>query len=1096
MRPVKLTMQAFGSYGNMTQIDFRKPDQNLFLITGDTGAGKTTIFDAIVFALYGEASSIANKKDGVVLQSQYVEVNVEPFVELIFSEGTGKDSRLYTVRRVPKHLKMLTRGAGKNTGSREVTGSVSLIMPDGTEYPQKEADNKLNEILGLTKSQFMQVVMIAQGEFMELLRAKSDDKKVIFRKLFNTELYQNIVDELMNRKRSMEKDIAQIKTACQTETAHVIIPEEYQMNQEITALKKQINNGEIVVMEQFLTLLENLCETLEANTANAQKKLDLLSKIRDEKRDFHTNAEQLSGLYGQLESATMKLEQCNAVEEQMKENVLLAEQIRLSYEIKGEYVRYCDAQKNVQNCESALTEQQSRLPMLEQNARQAEKAMNQAKILSDQELAAYTSIYDSVNKELKLLKKIESVRLVRKNGQETLAKAQETERKARENLSELERKEKEWRSQLEQLLDVKERRALWNGKKQELTALAEKIREVETYQKNSISQLEEAKKAKSAYIKIRQLYEIKNQEYESARRIFLDDQAGFLAQELQPGKPCPVCGALEHPHPCAISEFHENITRESLEKLEQEISKLRNQQEQRAGAAKAAADLADAREKIWKEGFWKLVLQVIEIKEKFSSALDALPKELTFLENSEESFYEQKLHDEMQEEYLEKVLTEVQAVMQMWRDSVQKQDEQLKKDEQLLISLQTALEHIEEEKTKSRENADIAGQRLTEAIASAKSSDDVLEELERSREYESEEAARLKYKEAKEKKKKAENEFKAAQVQANTASEAFLNCTSLIRRYEKEIPDLQKNCQERKSVYEQILENRRTTEEEWMTTVNSHVKESAGELEKQVNDWKQKRIAALTEKEAAAKAIAGREKPNLENARMEMIEAEEHRIQAQNTLNLYKEQYKADKAALDLLILQLKKRGKIIEKHAKLESLYKLLSGNISGNRMDLETFVQRYYLEKILYSANRRFQDMSAGQFELRMVDAENAGKGKNRGLDLMVYSNVTGKEREVRTLSGGESFMAALALALGMADQIQESSAAINLDVMFVDEGFGSLDEHSREQAVKVLQELASGSKMIGIISHVTELKQEIEDQLIVTKDEKGSHVRWQIS
>ena len=227
-----------------------------------------------------------------------------------------------------------------------------------------------------------------------------------------------------------------------------------------------------------------------------------------------------------------------------------------------------------------------------------------------------------------------------------------------------------------------------------------------------------------------------------------------------------------------------------------------------------------------------------------------------------------------------------------------------------------------------------------------------------------------------------------------------------------------------------------------------------------------------------------------------MIEAEEHRIQAQNTLNLYKEQYKADKAALDLLILQLKKRGKIIEKHAKLESLYKLLSGNISGNRMDLETFVQRYYLEKILYSANRRFQDMSAGQFELRMVDAENAGKGKNRGLDLMVYSNVTGKEREVRTLSGGESFMAALALALGMADQIQESSAAINLDVMFVDEGFGSLDEHSREQAVKVLQELASGSKMIGIISHVTELKQEIEDQLIVTKDEKGSHVRWQIS
>jgi exonuclease SbcC len=163
---------------------------------------------------------------------------------------------------------------------------------------------------------------------------------------------------------------------------------------------------------------------------------------------------------------------------------------------------------------------------------------------------------------------------------------------------------------------------------------------------------------------------------------------------------------------------------------------------------------------------------------------------------------------------------------------------------------------------------------------------------------------------------------------------------------------------------------------------------------------------------------------------------------------------------------------------------------------MDLETYVQRYYLERILYAANLRFSEMSAGQFELRMYDLDKAGEGKNKGLDLMVYSSVTGKEREVRTLSGGESFMAALSLALGMADQIQERSAAVNLDVMFIDEGFGSLDDHSRNQAVRVLMNMAGGSKLIGIISHVTELKQEIDNQLVVTKDDEGSHVRWQIS
>lgn len=163
---------------------------------------------------------------------------------------------------------------------------------------------------------------------------------------------------------------------------------------------------------------------------------------------------------------------------------------------------------------------------------------------------------------------------------------------------------------------------------------------------------------------------------------------------------------------------------------------------------------------------------------------------------------------------------------------------------------------------------------------------------------------------------------------------------------------------------------------------------------------------------------------------------------------------------------------------------------------MDLETYVQRRYLARILRAANARFREMSLGQYELRMTDLKRAGEGKNSGLDLMVYSSVTGKERDVRTLSGGESFMAALSLALGMADLITSSHAGIHLDMMLIDEGFGTLDDHAREQAVRVLKNMAGNARLIGIISHVTELKQEVEDQLLVTKDARGSHVRWQIS
>ncbi|MCD8330496.1 MAG: DNA repair protein, partial [Lachnospiraceae bacterium] len=247
-------------------------------------------------------------------------------------------------------------------------------------------------------------------------------------------------------------------------------------------------------------------------------------------------------------------------------------------------------------------------------------------------------------------------------------------------------------------------------------------------------------------------------------------------------------------------------------------------------------------------------------------------------------------------------------------------------------------------------------------------------------------------------------------------------------------------------------------------------------------------------RETAEEAIAGRERPEPEMLREAVTRAEETVRERQAAYEAIHRMLLTDTEVRDALAAQLAERAGRMQEYARLDSLYERLAGKRTGSCMDMETYVQRYYLQRILRAANVRFHEMSAGQFALRMVDAERAGEGKNRGLDLMVYSQVTGKEREVRTLSGGESFLAALSLALGMADQIQESSASVHLDMMFIDEGFGSLDEHSRTQAVKVLQQMAGGSKLIGIISHVSELKQEIEDQLLVTKGEDGSHAVWQ--
>ena len=217
--------------------------------------------------------------------------------------------------------------------------------------------------------------------------------------------------------------------------------------------------------------------------------------------------------------------------------------------------------------------------------------------------------------------------------------------------------------------------------------------------------------------------------------------------------------------------------------------------------------------------------------------------------------------------------------------------------------------------------------------------------------------------------------------------------------------------------------------------------------------------------------------------------------EAQERLEKWRSDFKINRDVKERLREQTEGRAQAMETQDHLNALYDQLAGKRTGSRMDIETYVQRYYLQKILEAANRRFREMSAGQFEMRLMQEDRAGEGKNRGLDLMVYSAVTGREREVRTLSGGESFMAALSLALGMADEIR-GRAAVNLDMMFIDEGFGSLDDHARDQAVRVLQDMAGGDRLIGIISHVSELKQQIEDQLIVQKGDEGSRVRWQIS
>ena len=1063
MRPLKLVMQAFGSYGNRTEIDFEKPDQNLFLITGNTGSGKTTIFDAIVSALYGEASSNANKKNGAELQSQFVEIGTEPFVSLTFSEKNGTEIDLYTVKRIPRHVRPLKRGSGEKMVSEEV----SLTMPDGSEYPAKETDAKLMEIVGLTKEQFMQVAMIAQGEFMELLRAKSDDKKMIFRKLFHTGLYEEIKNEFAVRKKEKQAEIDQIRMRCIAEISRTELPESLEQTAFLKEKKKELEKSKdfsVTVLEQFLEKLELLCEELSKRTKEAKKIVQKRSQERDHARDAAAKASQLLKSFVQLEDAEKTLQSLKEQEEAITERQELAVRVEDAWEVQAVYQRLLDCKKMLEKLRSDLQEQTEQLPNLMEDTKLCIQNTKDAKHQQEEEVAAFTKVEEKVKKAMEVFTKMEAAGQDVIQKEKALQNAEEKEREVKAKKEQLEKQQEAWRERSQQLAQSEKNLALWQAKQKDFGLLETEFSRAEQTEKEYKTQKQTTEKRRLAYRAASLEFEEKNAVYEQKRKIFLNAQAGFLAQELKEGCPCPVCGSTEHPSPCKLEEEHQNLTKEMIEELALQAEQLRGKQEQAAAAAEAAGSLLEEKQKNAGESFEHLRSRAKEVLDLEEICAD-------FLEQMKGEFLHQSKKMEAEGRQLQKEVNEYQMLL-------------------------SALTKAEKQKEQFQEKLEQSAKETADAKTALERSRVMLESLEGSKDYQNQQEAQAAYAKADTAKKEKDVLVMRAEERLQKAQEQENRAQTLIAKYKKEIPQQMEEQKIRQQAYREILEEKHFPETAWMELTGTYTKTQVQKWKQDAQNHGRQKAAAESLINSARAAIGEQPKPVLEELEKTSEAAEAAWKESQRVLEQWQEIWRIDQKVCQALKPQMEERSEVMHQYEKINGLYQLLSGNRKNSRMDIETYVQRHYLEQILEAANQRFQDMSAGQFELRMCDIDKAGTGKNRGLDLMVYSAVTGKVREVRTLSGGESFMAALSLALGMADQIQESSAAINLDMMFIDEGFGSLDEHSRDQAVKVLQNMAEGEKLIGIISHVTELKQEIEDQLIVTKDDQGSHTRWQIS
>lgn len=1065
MKPIRLTMQAFGSYGEKTEIDFQKGG-DFFLISGDTGSGKSTIFDAMMFALYGEVSTNGSGKENELL-SQFVDVrNDKPLVSLVFTAHQHGQEETYKITRTPRHIRPAKRTGAKQQEEGE---TAELLMPDGSQYPGKLSDTnrKIEELVGLTADQFRKVVMIAQGEFMDFLRADSKAKTALLRDLLKTDYYYQLSERL--------KTLAKEKnTAAKTQRANMSffagravtegLPEEdaLALDEAKGTVIKAAEKLQPEQVDALVDVLSGVCARLQIQQGELARQQTAAQNDRDECMKRIEAAKPLMDSFKALESAEKTLQDCAAQADEIEEKRGLIGKIRDAWAIEPKYQRMKDARDALTDAQTELAAKQQELPQLKQTATDAKVHHQQTEKTKDAATTQCAEVETKVEKALKTFDALEEAEKALRQAEETDTKAKADAESAKKALDDFKKQEDAWRKQEAELQGTEAAYEVCKQQNQQYRDLNQALKDLHGSQKDVQEKARQAAAAKDAYASATQKYQREQKAYDDYRLAFLNAQAGLLARELAPGKPCPVCGALEHPAPCQLTQENQQLNREELERRRKAADDATKAQETAASEAKSARDVLEVQQKAATEQERKLVENATNIRESVSMATAA----------------------------------DVEAMLQAWlpelqsaSKSVQAKVDALKKVRENLDGAKAERDKLEKAASAAQETAkSTENEKTTAATALDIHKKELFGSAYRTREDAV--AQRVQAEAALKQAKAAENQAKDDERQAHDAEAA---CETRIRRLNEEMPQKQANAEEFNQQYQQTMADKSLDEAQWKSLTADYDAEEPDRLQKVVSEFDQRKSKAEGQCATAQKAIAGREKPNMEQLEAASRAAQSVLKEVSDALEAAKHLHSDNAKVLKDLREGRDPLAKACKAANTAQHLSDVMAGTESGNRMNLETFVQRSYMEKILCDANRRFRDMSNGQFELKLINVEDAGEGKNKGLDLEVYSIVTGKTRSVNTLSGGESFMAALSLALGMADQIQAATAAIHLDVMFIDEGFGSLSDNARNEAVNILKEMAGKQRQIGIISHVSELKDEIENQLIVKKDDRGSHISW---
>mgnify|MGYP004667444679 FL=1 len=1178
MRPIKLTLSAFGPYAGRTVLELdRLGESGLYLITGDTGAGKTTIFDAITYALYGEASG--DSRDPGMLRSKYASPDTPTEVELVFSSG----GKVYTVRRNPEYQRPKTRGEGFTLRRAEA----ELICPDGRVVTKtKDVTDAVRNILGIDRRQFLQIAMIAQGDFLKLLLAPTEERKAIFRQLFKTEPYRRLQDELRTETAALSRRCAEIGASVRQYTDEIDCAAESPLYEELTEAKAgRMPAGETLgLIARVIGQDERLSDEMSREIDTLEERLrDIHARLRENEKNERLR-EGLAAKLAELEEKKGGLERSSAALKAERDKrpraAEYAAELALLESRSGEYEKLAELNGDIQKLSAQLDSDTGELRRTDSAI--AERRESAARLRTEgQELASagedvqrLSAERDRAEAERELLCEDLACR-ERLDGAENALnaarEAYEALRPKEDELEELRTEAAKLEAELPSYAELEDITAGANTSKERLraaeTALELKKREYESAGtrlaacraeldalKNAAADVERLTREKetaerrlSALQKLEEdaaeldglavLLEKKQagfllagktadelqRNYVNLNKAFLAAQAGVLASALHDNEPCPVCGSMSHPHPAAIpaeapGEDELNAIRdesaaaqEELRRISAECAAVRTRKDAKESALNAAlADIAAVRE------------DVPRLTAETERAIHALSERISAANARDERRQELAAGLPALEERAAALAAE-QGELEKTRAA---ESASLAALDERRAALCGRLRCANGDEARRELRALNDGRdRLAKTLAAAQEAFD---------------SCRDGYTAAASACTQTERRLRAGLVTAVDADAFRPAVTELHRKTLEKISALARDIAAaeeravRKAGTEKLL---RETEEELSTLSGTREALSGAvqfnssrlaEMRRRVQELafslpfpdggsaraRTKELTALTESMKADLERAEREHGQLERA-VSALSGETDGLIAQladapeldaaaetaerertETLRAELRQQKqtvdsrihSNRAAAESISERLSELERLERRLGWMKSLSDTANGTINGKeKVALETYVQMTFFDRIIARANIRFMVMSGGQYELKR--RADAGDFRSQsGLELDVVDHYNGSERSVKTLSGGESFKASLSLALGLADEIQSSAGGVRLETMFVDEGFGSLDEESLDQAIRALGGLTEGNRLVGIISHVGELKERIDKQIVVTKERTG--------